>query len=116
MIERRPTIAIDFDGVLHSYASGWTGEWPEDPPNLGAAAFVESLIEEGYRVVVHTARANREEGIRMVAAWLREWRFPPLEVTAMKPRALAYVDDRAVRHQDDFAETRQRLEEVITRT
>ncbi len=61
--ERPLKIAIDFDGVLHSYASGWTGQIPFDPPVDGAQNFCEQLLMEGYHVVIFTARVHPELGV-----------------------------------------------------
>ena len=49
----KKTIALDFDGVLHSYKQGWTGDTPEDPPNEGANKFVRDLLGLGYEVVIY---------------------------------------------------------------
>lgn len=55
-LERRVRIALDFDGVLHSYTSGWTGEIPMDPPTPGAVVFVEELLRQGYKLHIFTTR------------------------------------------------------------
>jgi hypothetical protein len=92
------TVAVDFDGVLHSYVSRWTGVRPADPPEPGAREFVEWLLAAGARVVVVSTRANRRRGARAIRRWLAEYGFPPLPVTRHKVNAVAYVDDRAVRY------------------
>lgn len=56
--ERKVRIALDFDGVLHSYRSGYTGEIPMDEPVEGAQLFCEMLLERGYEVVIFTTRAH----------------------------------------------------------
>ncbi|MFE9976664.1 hypothetical protein ACFYRD_39715 [Streptomyces hirsutus] len=89
-------VAVDFDGVLHSYTSGWTGYVPVDPPEPGALRFVHWLIGRGAEVVIVSSRANRLEGAEAIRAWLRTHGFPELEVTHVKVRAVGYVDDRAV--------------------
>lgn len=94
-------VAVDFDGVLHSYTSGWTGPYPKNPPNPGAVLAVEALIEVGYEVVVMTTRASTIEGEAAVIAWLEYHGFPPLPVTSHKIPALAYIDDRAVTFRND---------------
>jgi hypothetical protein len=96
------TVAVDFDGVLHSYRRGWTGTDPEDPPVPGAEAFVRRLQDRGWVVVVHTARATNPNGVAAVHQWLQLHGFPRLHVTAQKPTAAAYVDDRAVRFDGDW--------------
>ena len=48
----KPTICVDFDGVIHSYTSGWDGDpVPHDMPVLGAKQAIAAL-RENYRVVV----------------------------------------------------------------
>lgn len=92
---RHRTIALDFDGVVHAYTSKFTPV-PADPPREGALEFVRQLVDEGYRIVYHTARAGNAAYTDHVQDWLKRYDFPPGEVTAFKPAAIAYVDDRAV--------------------
>ena len=49
----KPTVVFDFDGVIHSYTSGWKGttEIP-DPPVPGIREAIEHIRLAGYRVVV----------------------------------------------------------------
>lgn len=51
-------VALDFDGVLHSYTSGYTGPIPFDPPVLGAQTFCAELIRRGYVLSIFTTRAH----------------------------------------------------------
>lgn len=93
------TIAIDFDGVLHPYTEGWVGSTPADePPMPGALEFLQELHGKGYTLVVFSTRADHEAGHAGIVAWLDEHGLGEFieRVTAMKPAAIAYVDDRAV--------------------
>lgn len=90
-------ISLDFDGVLHAYTSGWLGDVPTDGPVPGALEAVQALQELGYVVAVHTCRALTHTGLEATRAWLVAHGFPPLEVSAVKPHAVLYVDDRAHR-------------------
>jgi len=96
---RGGTVAVDFDGVLHAYVSGWTGPVPADSPEPGALEFVRWLQSEGATVVVLSTRARTRTGARAIRRWLADHGFPPLKVTDRKVNAVAYVDDRAVPYQ-----------------
>jgi hypothetical protein len=105
IVNYTPTVAVDFDGVLHSYTSGWTGDIPTDPPEAGSLEFINKLIDEGYEVVIYTTRAETVEGLHATYRWLQINGFPNVELTSGKPKAIAYVDDRAVpynRHRYGF--------------
>lgn len=95
-IHHLKTVAVDFDGVIHTYKSGWTGYTPTDGPEPGAREFVNELLAQGYRVVIMSSRAHNELGLRAIRSWLADYGFPELEVTHEKVMAVAYVDDRAV--------------------
>lgn len=100
------TVAVDFDGVLHPYTEGWVGAVPADePPMLGADAFLQQLRGQGYRIVVFSTRCEREDGLAGTRAWLEKWGLAPLidDVTCQKPAAVAYVDDRAVPFVGDWS-------------
>ena len=46
-----PTVSFDFDGVIHSYRSGWKGAAViPDPPVEGIKEVIEQLISDGLCV------------------------------------------------------------------
>jgi hypothetical protein len=111
---RGKTVALDYDGVLHSYTSGWTGEAPTDPPHPGALEFVQDLIDQGAKVVVYSTRAKTYLGRVGMLSWFREHGFPldADNITNEKPPAIAYVDDRAVEFRGDFAQALAGINEL----
>lgn len=99
------TVCLDFDGVLHSYRSGWRGaEVIPDPPIHGTREAIARLRQQ-YRVVIYSARCRSEEGRLAVQNWLRTHDIQVDEVCDYKPPALVYVDDRAIRFCGDWAQT-----------
>ncbi|HYE93919.1 MAG TPA: hypothetical protein VEA38_23010 [Terriglobales bacterium] len=99
------TIALDFDGVLHPYTRGWTGPVPDDePPTYGAVAAVQRIKNEGYRVSIFTCRALTADGRAGVIAWCKRYGIEADEVTAIKPHAVLYVDDRAIRFEGNWSQ------------
>jgi hypothetical protein len=116
-VSRVPTIAVDFDGVIHSYTSGWQGAHViPDPPVPGAIDFLAYLSADGTpaNVVIFSSRAKTWRGRRAMKAWLCEhsgglWDecmgnpgIQSIKVTATKPVASVYLDDRAVRFDGSF--------------
>ncbi len=95
------TIAWDFDATLHAYTT-WTGEVPTGEPLPGAREAVQAFRDAGYRNVVFTCRALTEGGLAATRLWLDQHDFAIDEVTAWKPHAMLYVDDRAWRFEGDF--------------
>lgn len=91
------TLAIDFDGVLHRYSKGWHDGTCYDEPMPGARAAVEKLAG-CYRLVIFTARQE----LGPVRDWLFRHEIGHLfaDVTNVKPKAFAYLDDRALRFRD----------------
>src|SRR6266576_3644214 len=78
------TLALDVDGVVHSYASGWRGETAlPDPPVEGAFEFILGLLDTGrWQVVLHSSRFSHPDGPLAVMFWLLDHGFPPNRVDA----------------------------------
>lgn len=54
----KPTLCLDFDGVLHSYSSGWKGaDIIPDPPVAGAADFIIEA-QQHFIVAVYSSRSG----------------------------------------------------------
>ena len=101
----RRTICLDFDGVIHSYRSGWCGaEVIPDPPIHGTQEAIQRLRKH-FRVVIHSARCATEAGHEAVIAWLLKHGFEVDDVCRFKPPAAVYVDDRAVPFRGDWQQT-----------
>ncbi len=93
----KPTVVFDFDGVIHSYKSGWKGAVViPDPVVPGIVEAIDHLRAHGYRVVVVSTRCATSEGMEAVKDYLTENRIAVDDVLAEKPPAICYVDDRAV--------------------
>jgi hypothetical protein len=93
----KQTVVLDFDGVVHSYSSGWMGaENVPDPPTPGAKEAIVKL-RESYYVVIVSSRCHQPGGIEAISAWLRKHGIEVDQVTNNKPPHIVVVDDRAFR-------------------
>jgi hypothetical protein len=113
--EKRYTVAVDFDGVLHSYTTPWSGaDSCPDPPVSGAIDWLNEIVQK-FEVVILTTRGDQEGGNEAVQAWLREHGYvgPDLRVTSQKVPALVYVDDRAWRFEGDNFPTAEQIHRAI---
>lgn len=109
------TVCIDFDGVIHSYTSGWKGDSEiPDPPVPGWDNALAGLKEKGYRIVVLTTRALTEAGKKAVEKWMEEHELPFDLVTATKVPAKVYIDDRVIRFAGDPGKMVEEVESFKT--
>jgi hypothetical protein len=104
-IIKKPVLCLDFDGVCHSYNSGWQGATHiPDPPVPGMWAFLEKAIKT-FEVHIYSTRSTEEGGIAAMQAWFlrhansgyrqdiaRKW----LKFPTHKPPAMVTLDDRAL--------------------
>lgn len=110
--ELRRTVAFDFDGVIHSYKSGWQGaDIIPDEPVPGIKNIIDDLTSMGYEVVIYSTRCNTQNGVEAVKRWLSKYNIKVFDVCCDKPPAICYIDDRAI-HFDGNTET---LVDQITR-
>lgn len=102
-------LCLDFDGVIHSYTSGWQGVASiPDPPVPGALAFMEQAQADGWEVHIFSSRSRSLRGRRAMKRWLKHWLDQytlPLEADDIycgirwpwfKPAAVITIDDRAL--------------------
>lgn len=97
----KKTVVFDFDGVIHSYKSGWQGAAIiPDPPVDGIREVINELRKE-YKVVVVSTRCYQEGGIDAIKGYLHKHGIIADDVTGEKPPAVVYVDDRAITFDGD---------------
>lgn len=104
------TIALDFDGTLYPFV----GVHDEPPPNPGAVEAARRLKDAGFHIVIYTSRLSADWLEASGFSWAREANYirklltrdgiPFDDITGEKVRALWYVDDRAIRYADNWAD------------
>lgn len=101
----KPTICLDFDGVLNIYKGYKKGILGELRP--GAREFLEKLSKE-YDVIIFSVRPFPQ-----VVKWLHKHDLAEYvyDVTSRKLPAHAYIDDRAVRFEGDYNKTLEDLKD-----
>ena len=105
----KPILCLDFDGVIHSYTSGWQGaDVVADPPAPGAIAFLREAVNH-FTVAVFSSRTHQPGGGQAMREWLGlhvlnerlndqedlAW-VSAIEWPEHKPAALVTIDDRAL--------------------
>ena len=97
----KQTVVFDFDGVIHSYTSGWKGATIiPDPPVPGIKEAIEK-IRQLYHVVVVSSRCSSSEGVAAIMDYLKANDIVVDDVVMEKPPAVVYIDDRAIRFNGD---------------
>jgi hypothetical protein len=131
--EQRYTVAVDFDGVLHSYTTPWkNARTIPDEPIPGAMEWLDAMVKH-FNIAIFSTRNHQWGGCRAMRRWLRHhltehyWDFcnkngshythmdveeaaercaedvvRAISFPKVKPQALVYLDDRAVRFQGHF--------------
>jgi hypothetical protein len=66
----KPILCLDFDGVLHSYSSGWRGaDVIPDAPTPGMAAFLDRAIEY-FDVQIFSSRTHQPGGVEAMKTFV----------------------------------------------
>jgi len=98
-------IGIDFDGVIHKCSKGYHDGTIYDEPVDGAKEALKEISNK-YTIIVYTCKARSDRGLvngktgtELVWEWLKRHDLSQYvsKVTAEKPRAVAYIDDKALR-------------------
>jgi ribonucleotide monophosphatase NagD (HAD superfamily) len=92
-MNKKETICIDFDGVIHQYSQGHYDGSIYDLPVEGAQEALKTLSKK-YEVVILTSR-NRFR-FKEMREWMKRWGFDKYKITNRKLPAVAYIDDRAI--------------------
>ena len=106
-------LCVDFDGVVHSYSSGWKGvDVIPDPPVPGVFRWLASLHENEFVICIYSSRSKDPAGVEAMKAWFEKhlnecdwdapWLLCKLEFPTQKPAAMMTVDDRAFCFEGDF--------------
>ena len=99
------TLALDFDGVIHKNSKGFYDGTIYDEPLSGTEEALKSLSKK-YTLIIYTCKAVPERplvdgktGIELIWEWLKKYNMDKYisEITATKPIALFYIDDKAIR-------------------
>ncbi|MBM3410784.1 MAG: hypothetical protein FJY18_04030 [Bacteroidetes bacterium] len=113
------TIAIDFDGVIHSYSRGWQGGEIYDPPVEGTREALTELSAKGWKIYIFSTRTNKiyhkndhppqEERMK---TYLEEHGIPYDKIWSFgKPMADIYLDDRALNFRGKWVDSLQEIEQ-----
>lgn len=104
-MEKLKNIAVDFDGVLHSYHKGWENGKIYGHLIKDSEFALRTLTNEGFKVYIFTSRIwnrdDREREKKRIVNWLAEngiYKGEHFhEITDVKIPAVAYIDDRGIR-------------------
>lgn len=106
----KPILCLDFDGVIHSYSSGWKG--PDNIPDLpvpGSMRFIWQAAED-WEIAIFSSRSHQPGGKRAMRNWLTKhfreyWAadrtrcddiLAEIKWPSEKPPAFVTIDDRAI--------------------
>ena len=96
-------IAVDFDGVLSNFNSGWkSSRDTSDPPVDGAIVWLSQLLQDDhFEVIIYSARNFRWGGKKAIKRWLHLWgltknNIKKIKFPWFKPVCSFLLDDRVM--------------------
>jgi len=101
-------VGIDFDGVIHKNSKGFYDGTVYDIPVEGSYEALQTISKK-YKVIIFSAKArtdrmliNSKTGIELIWEWLKKYDMAKFveDVTSEKPRAVFYIDDKAIKFID----------------
>jgi len=107
----KKTLCVDFDGVLHSYTTGWKGaDVVTDPPVPGAIRWLRDMVGGPFQVCIYSSRSKHPSGVAAMREAIKRWAMEEegdskaeaeelvemLEFPTMKPAAFLTIDDRCI--------------------
>lgn len=122
-MRNKPILCVDFDGVIHSYSSGWQGATViPDAPVPGALRWLWKATE-WFDVQIYSSRSKDPEARKAMFKWMVEHSraefgeghpmtmtdddgeqgpIYPITFAYEKPAAFLTIDDRAICFDGDF--------------
>jgi hypothetical protein len=106
----KPILCLDFDGVIHSYTSGWQGaDVISDPPVIGTKEFI-CRASKMFEIHIFSSRSNQDGGLSAMQHYVHDIISSPNEEISdyeigiiagivwdtEKPPAMVTIDDRAL--------------------
>jgi len=113
-MQNKPQLNVDFDGVLHSYISGWQGpDIASDPPVDGMQVFLTEAVKD-FKVCIFSSRNNLLGGIKCMKDYLSihgvpDYVMQQIDFPQEKGPAFLTLDDRAYCFKGKFPSTKTLL-------
>lgn len=115
----KPILCLDFDGVIHSYTSGWQGVGVcNDPPVEGTEEFLYEATKR-FRVMIYSSRSKSLRGRWAMRRYMynhfalpltfspdheHDFLYEAVSYPWFKPSASVTIDDRALTFTGNWAD------------
>jgi len=123
-MREKPILCVDFDGVIHSYTSGWKGAIVIPDPSVKGALRWLWKATEWFDVQVYSSRSKDFEALKVMQGWMIDQSIEefghdhpmacvtmtaegptyPITFAHEKPAAFLTIDDRAICFEGDWSE------------
>ncbi len=121
----KPILCLDFDGVIHSYTSGWKGaDVIPDPPVPGAMQFIADALAD-FEVHIFSSRSHQAGGKEAMQKYIEDNLYKEageyveefiirgmlmaIKWPDEKPPAMITIDDRAITFTGTWPDTQELL-------
>lgn len=110
-------IAIDFDGVLHTFDKGYHDGTCYGDPIEGSLEAVK-LLSNKYNIIIYSAKCRSDRpmvhgknGKTLISEWCLKYDIMKYitDITSEKPRAKYYIDDKAIAFTNNWSEIYSKL-------
>ena len=117
MEDQLRNLAIDFDGVIHTFDKGWHDGTCYGDPIEGSIEAIKKL-SENWNLIIFTAKVKPDRplvdgktGYDLVDAWLKKYGIRQYisEITFEKPRAKYYIDDNAIEFNNNWEDVLRKI-------